>query len=214
MKGSRTTSLAAAAILVCLVLAGCTPAASPVPTATTAPAPAPTATPTKAAIPTPTVAPTLAPTVAPTPAAFTDPFAYCAAVQNLDAPGARFSGPKAPDVIVKGLATILKIPDTMPLEQQARSMLWRCMGGKVYACTVGANLPCSEKADLSKTPTTGMKEFCTANPASDFIPAAVTGRATVYSWSCSAGAPVAGKQVAEPDARGFLSNYWYAIPPN
>jgi hypothetical protein len=148
------------------------------------------------------------------PVAFTDPFAYCSAVGNVDAPDARFTGAKLPDAVTKGLVAILKMPDTVPLDTVARGTVWRCMAGKVYGCFVGANLPCSEKADLEKTPTTGMKDFCTANPASDFIPAAVTGRATVYEWRCTSGAPAVVKQVSEPDARGFLSKYWYAIPAN
>lgn len=192
MKRWRRLAPGAAGLLVAVSLAGCMQVTAP----TFTPAPAAT------------------PTVATAAITYTDPFAYCASVQNVDAPDARFTGAKAPDVIVKGLATILKIPATMPLDQQARSLVWRCMAGKVYACTVGANLPCSEKADLSKTPTAGMKDFCAANPASDFIPAAVTGRATVYAWRCTGGAPTVDKQVSEPDARGFLSNFWYAIPGN
>ena len=57
-----------------------------------------------------------------------------------------------------------------------------------------------------------MKEFCTANPSADFLPMAVTGRATVYSWRCTAGAPVVDKELTKPDARGFLSNVWYEVP--
>ncbi len=85
------------------------------------------------------------------------------------------------------------------------------MDKKVYACTVGANLPCQEKADTNQTPGTALNEFCQANPTSDAIPAYVTGRATVYEWKCENGAPVISRQLTEPDGRGFLKMFWYEI---
>jgi hypothetical protein len=90
---------------------------------------------------------------------------------------------------------------------------WRCMGGKVWACFVGANLPCTTKADTSRTPAAAMVDFCKANPASDSIPAYITGRATVYSWRCTNGAPEIVKDLVQPDAQGFLSNIWYELSP-
>jgi hypothetical protein len=186
--------------------AGCQPAATP----TVPPTPVPTAIPTKA----PTAAPTTAPTAAPTAAAFTDPFAYCAAVGTIDKADARYTGTAVPDAILNSLRAAMKTPAATPNDQLIRGTFWRCMAGKVYGCFVGANLPCSEKADTSTTPSAGMKDFCTANPASDFIPAAVTGRATVYEWRCTAGAPAIVKQTITPDAAGFLSTFWYAIAPN
>ena len=116
-----------------------------------------------------------------------------------------------PDAVVAGLKNAAGISSDMPAEVLAQSSFWRCMNGKVYACTVGANLPCQEKADLSKTPSKAMNEYCTANPKADFIPAVVTGRATVYEWKCVNGKPEAGKQLFTADAQGFLSEFWYEI---
>lgn len=142
---------------------------------------------------------------------FADPFAYCAAVGTIDAPDARYTGPKMPDSIVRGLMKALGLAPDAPTEPIMQSSFWRCMGGKVYACTVGANIPCQEKADTRKTPSTAMNEYCAANPASDFIPAYITGRATVYEWKCVTGKPEAGKQLFTPDAQGFISEFWYEI---
>ncbi len=142
---------------------------------------------------------------------YTDPFAYCAAVGTVDAPDARYTGPAMPDSIVSGLQKAMGT--SMPLELMAKGSFWRCMGGKVYGCNIGANLPCQSKADTSQTPTQDMKDFCTANPTSDFIPAVVTGHETIYEWKCTAGAPVAGKQVVQVDAQGYQSNIWYLINP-
>jgi hypothetical protein len=88
------------------------------------------------------------------------------------------------------------------------------MDGKVYACTVGANLPCGEKANTSRTPSTAMTDFCAANAEAAAIPAAVTGRATVYAWRCTAGAPAVVRQVVEPDKQGFLANIWHELKPS
>jgi hypothetical protein len=41
----------------------------------------------------------------------------------------------------------------------------------------------------------------------------VTGRATVYQWQCAGGAPVIVRQVTQPDAAGFIANFWYRIRP-
>jgi len=56
-------------------------------------------------------------------------------------------------------------------------------------------------------------DFCNANPTSDFIPANVTGRETIYEWRCTDGAPEIVKELFKPDAQGFLSDFWYEISP-
>jgi len=142
---------------------------------------------------------------------FTDPFAYCASVGNLDAPDARWTGAKMPDAVIAGLIKAANISPNMPRDQLANSSFWRCMNGKVYACTVGANLPCQEKADTNKTPAAALNDFCKANPSASVIPAAVTGRATVYEWKCVSGKPEIAKELFKPDARGFIADFWYEI---
>jgi hypothetical protein len=151
--------------------------------------------------------------VSPTPATYTDPFAYCAAVDTIDAPDARYTGPKVPEIIAERLRKVFNTPDT-PLEVYTRNTFWRCMNGKVYACTVGANLPCEAKANINRIPTQAEKDFCQQNPDADFIPMVVTGRETVYEWICRNGKPVIVRQFSQPDARGFLSNIWHEIHPN
>ena len=58
-----------------------------------------------------------------------------------------------------------------------------------------------------------MTNFCHNNPQAEVIPVVVTGRATAYEWRCAKGRPEAVRQFVQPDARGFLSNIWYAITP-
>lgn len=141
---------------------------------------------------------------------FTDPFSYCAAVETIDTPDARYTGESMPAVVGDGLQSALGLTGT-PAPPITENSVWRCMDGKVYACTVGANLPCLEKANTDRTPTEGMIDFCKEEPDADFIPMAVTGHDTVYDWSCKEGTPEAGDQVAQVDAQGFIADIWYEI---
>ncbi len=83
---------------------------------------------------------------------------------------------------------------------------YRCAGGHVMLCAVGANLSCG-KADMSTT-LPGVNEWCRSNPNSNFIPMAVTGHDTAYSWHCVGGVATPGEKVGTIDARGFLSENW------
>ena len=86
------------------------------------------------------------------------------------------------------------------------------MDGQVRVCHFGANLPCQEKADTSQVPTAEMEDFCTANPTADAIPAAVTGRATVYEWKCADGQPQVVRQIFHSDPQGYLAEFWHELP--
>lgn len=145
-----------------------------------------------------------------------DPFAYCAEVGTTDAPEGDFgaSNPGVPAAVAAGLKVASGAADDAPMEMFEENSYWRCMDGHVYACTVGANLPCAEKADTSTTPTDAMNEFCADQPDADVIPAYVTGHATVYNWRCVDGEAEAGKQVLTADAQGYIAEFWYEIEPS
>jgi hypothetical protein len=144
---------------------------------------------------------------------YESPFAYCRAVGTIDAPDARYVGAKVSLAIARGLEQALGIAPTEPLTAFERGTTWRCMDGAVYACNVGANLPCQEKPPRDPQPTDGMRSYCAANPGSGFIPMYVTGHATIYDWSCDGGAPQRGKQTGALDARGFVASIWHRIAP-
>ncbi len=155
-----------------------------------------------------------APTNTPAAQSFADPFAYCAAVGTVDTPDARYTGPKVPDQIINGYKQAAGLQaSTEPQEMFQKLTIWRCMGGKVYACNFGANLPCDSKANTSKTPTQAMLDFCKATPNSDFIPMAATGHDTIYSWRCVNDQPQVLQQIGQVDAEGYLAQIWYLIPP-
>jgi hypothetical protein len=83
---------------------------------------------------------------------------------------------------------------------------YRCAGGKVLLCNIGANLPCG-KANTS-TDLPGANDWCKANPKSDFIPMFVTGHDTIYAWHCEGDIAKPGKKVGSVDQRGFFEDYW------
>src|SRR5690606_14337260 len=107
----------------------------------------------------------------PSAASFTDPFAYCKAVGTIDEPDGRYTGPKMPESLAAALRDRFKAPRDASLEAFVKNSFWRCMDGKVYACNVGANIPCQEKADASREPNAGMIDYCKTNPFEDHIPA-------------------------------------------
>ena len=143
---------------------------------------------------------------------YTDPFAYCAAVGTVDVPDAPYDGPPLPDVVVQGMVRLDIVSADAPPEFQ-KNAVWRCMDGQVWVCHFGANLPCQEKADTSQEATEEMQDFCQANPAADSIPAAVTGRATVYEWKCADGQPQVVRQLFQTDPQGYLADFWYELIP-
>lgn len=143
---------------------------------------------------------------------FDDPFAYCAAVGTIDAPDGRYIGPKLPESVIEAMIRQGIISRQASAEFGPHAT-WRCMSGKVWACTFGANLPCLEKADESRIPTRAMREFCAAHPAEEAIPAAVTGRATVYAWGCAANRPRIVKRLFSRDPQSYLNAFWHELAP-
>jgi hypothetical protein len=155
---------------------------------------------------------TIAATAVPTDVTYTDPVTYCAAVGTIDTPDARYTGEAVPDSILTGYLKAAGIENsTEPLETLRAGTSWRCMNNQVYACNVGANLPCQSKADTSTTPTQAMNDYCAANADATFLPASVTGHDSIYSWKCQGSTAVTDQQIDKADDAGFLSSIWYTL---
>ncbi len=99
-------------------------------------------------------------------------------------------------------------PDEAMLRAQAK---FRCMDGKVYACFIGANLPCG-KLNTSRH-NAGAETYCRTDPEADFIPMAATGHDSVYSYRCRGGKPEVAHTSYELDRRGFAKSLWLPLPP-
>lgn len=153
---------------------------------------------------------TVVPTATPAQTQFSDPFLYCAAIGTIDAPDARYVGPARAEAVIKDLRKKAGIADDAPDDLVAAGTVWRCKDSHVWACFVGANLPCS-KANTSSTPQPGMTDFCKKNPKAGNIPAVVTGHETIYDWRCVDGTAQVVRQRYTPDAQGFVSDFWYEL---
>lgn len=135
-------------------------------------------------------------TIAALPApGFADPFGYCEAVDTIDAPDDRFTGPPAPPAVVAAL----QLPAPTPPGQ----VHWRCANRTVMACNADHAAAC----DLTPTVDT-MLAYCAQHPDAQAIPA------PNGSWSCSGARPVIPRDQKWPvDARGFYPGAWIRVAP-
>ncbi len=85
------------------------------------------------------------------------------------------------------------------------STVYRCMAGAVWLCNHGANLTC-DKADTRRD-LPSVTTYCMENPNEEFVPMAVTGHGTIYTWECVRGKP-RSKRSQKVDARGFIADQW------
>jgi hypothetical protein len=85
----------------------------------------------------------------------------------------------------------------------------RCVGSKLMACYVGANLNCG-KADTRRS-LPGATAFCRDNPGADSIPMVVTGHDTIFDWRCIGRRAVAGKQNMAVDSQGYIAGNWKEV---
>jgi hypothetical protein len=88
----------------------------------------------------------------------------------------------------------------------ASAGFYRCDGGRLLVCYVGANLPCG-KANVSRSLPAADK-YCRDNPNESFVPMYATGHDTIYSWRCAGKVARPGPPVESVDKRGYFSRYW------
>jgi hypothetical protein len=99
----------------------------------------------------------------------------------------------------------------MPAHVAMDTTVFRCTGGQVLVCTVGANLPCG-KANTSQAPGYGVVQWCREHPDAEVVPAVATGHDTIYRWRCRASAPKIVRQTLHVDPRGFVAEFWKTLP--
>jgi hypothetical protein len=143
------------------------------------------------------------PTDPPLKSAISDPLEYCTTA------GTRDNVRELPRNLRKAAAASLGLP---PAAADSGGYFWRCMGGAVYVCAVGANIPCQSKADGAHR-NAGAVTFCREKRDAEFVPAYATGHRTIYEWRCVSGAAVRGKVVARLDSRGFQVDFWHRLTP-
>jgi hypothetical protein len=133
------------------------------------------------------------------PAQHESPSAYCARVGDDDTLRA------PPRSLAPAIHRLFNVGGKYALE----TSYYRCAGGGVMLCTVGANLPCG-KANTSKV-LPAATQWCATHENSDFIPMVVTGHDTLYSWRCASGTATPGDPIGKIDSRGFFEEYWKSV---
>jgi hypothetical protein len=144
-----------------------------------------------------------------------EPGPYCQTVGNIDAPDARYTGPKVPDWMIAALYSNDEIKAQKKSKvDPARAVVWRCMGGKVWGCVQG-NAPICGKANQEMKPTAAMREFCSGQPNAEVIPLVVIGHENpmIYDWTCKGKKPAIARQIFTVDAQGFPVELWKEIAP-
>ena len=131
------------------------------------------------------------------------PAAYCAEVVNDD------QTRNIPPSLIARVRQVLPFTEAANDDFVSQHAVWRCMSGRVFVCTYGANLPCW-KANISRTSKRG-NAFCAENPNSDFIPAYVTGHDTIYAWRCRGRRAIVEGQPFSIDSRGFINEFWKGL---
>jgi uncharacterized protein YecT (DUF1311 family) len=146
--------------------------------------------------------------ILPAHAAETDLAKICKEKVNDDT--VRSYQPSLHDAALKAFQKFFPDAAEKPTDQMlAGQAKFRCMGGKIYACFIGANLPCSKmNTDESNA---GADAFCKENPAADSVPMVATGHDTIYSYRCKDGHAEVADKLYQTDQRGFAQSLWTPI---
>jgi hypothetical protein len=125
--------------------------------------------------------------------------AYCRAHPNADFPAKAFYGPK----FQFGMT---------PSEVARRGANdWRCMDGRTWICHIGADGRACNKLNPDPAPSQPVREFCAANPGTDFVPMVVIGD-SASTWRCRGETPES-LETERLDKRGFIAKAWRPLRP-
>lgn len=111
-----------------------------------------------------------------------------------------------PATLVPQARALFGLSPEMPAALVQKSTVYRCMNGKAWLCTSGANLACGKANTSRKSP--GAASFCKENPGASMVPMAATGHDTIYQWSCAGKKARISQQIADADPRGFIAANW------
>jgi hypothetical protein len=124
--------------------------------------------------------------------------AFCAANPVSDNPAKAFYGPGFRfGMVPKEVAA-------------AGANTWRCMGGRVLVCNVGADGYACQKLNPNPSPPKPVRDYCIANPGSSFVPMVVVGN-SARTWRCAGRTP-RPLQTQALDQRNFTHEAWRPLP--
>lgn len=140
-----------------------------------------------------------------TAAAHADPAETCARVGNDDT--VRPYDPELRQGFLHAFRTLYPDAKGGQSDKMMRAgAAYRCMGGKLYACFTGANLPCAKIVASNDNP--AVARFCGEVKATDVVPLYVVGHDSQYSYKCTGGRAVVTGETWALDARGFAVKLW------
>jgi len=142
---------------------------------------------------------------------YSEPFAFCRAVKNLDIHGEqgivdnRYIGPAIPP-------SVLRAVQRRVAGAEEGQTTWRCMGGAVYACYLGASGRACMKTHVVRRPTKIIRAYCAQYPGTS-VPNSQND--TAASWNCNGSVPVLDSAYPQPrlDLRGYLADAWVKVSP-
>jgi|GEM_PF-5177800 len=137
---------------------------------------------------------------------YTDPFEYCRTMVNANGGEGgindnRYTGKEPPDAVVNAMMEALHT-------KSGGSYTWRCMGGEVYGCSLGASGRACRIAETSEQQISAIAQFCATNPDSTFVPNAVNYSAS--DWSCNGNVPVIVTSYLV-DENGYIKDNWVKV---
>ena len=124
--------------------------------------------------------------------------AFCAAHPNSDNPAKAFYRPRFNPGLVP------------PEVARGGANAWRCMDGRVWVCNTGADGYACAKLNPNPTPSKPVRDYCAANPGSDFVPMVVIGD-SASTWRCAGRMP-RPLQTQSLDKRNFIRKAWRSLP--
>jgi len=135
---------------------------------------------------------------------YRDPFEFCKAATNVD--------PTGPDGEMNDPRYVgSKVPSAVSKTFDSNNVAWRCMGGQVYGCYMGASgRACQRWKTAKPSPTRSIRDWCAGHPDA-FVPNAAND--TSSSWLCRGTVPVIDSSVKQPrlDERGYYVEAWKRI---
>lgn len=131
---------------------------------------------------------------------FRDPTAYCSANPTIDEPGPTYVGQPIPGWI-SGAWT-----GNPASSMQERAFNWRCLSGRVLACSSAAGQPeCGRPTD-ERTPSSEIVQFCTGKRKAAVPPEVAIN--SIPIWACKNSNPIITGYRTGLDERGYFSAQW------
>lgn len=136
---------------------------------------------------------------------FDDPALFCAANPNIEGTNASYVGMALPSWIAGAVVGMTGAVGTT----QRDAYNWRCMDGRVLACSSSADGAACTRPSQALEPTAAILNHCRDN-RNGTVPPAVAGN-TVPIWTCRSGEPIISGYRSGVDPSGYFAENWVDV---